>query len=172
MSLQKQSKFSFGCWGSSPSDTVCIPTSLNLFYPLSYPILGTREFEVTADRQGCYRPEDLIDNPSDYADDLDATKYDRRLRGAVNERVELAIDSRTGLKNSIANEVAGIMTSALHVRKLEECMRLGRSYGRGRNKAELCEELRLMGTGLHCLEGKTKLCSKEYLLTYPRPLCS
>jgi len=24
---------------------------------------GSREFEVTADRLGCYRPEDHIDNP-------------------------------------------------------------------------------------------------------------
>lgn len=58
------------------------------------------------------------DNPKDYADNLDATQYDPRLRGPVNERVELAIDPRTGLKNYIANENAGIMTSALHVRKL------------------------------------------------------
>jgi hypothetical protein len=118
---------------------------------------GTREFEVTADRLGCYRPEDHIDNPKDYADNLDATEYDRRLRGPVDERVELAIDPRTGLKNYIANEQAGIMTSALHVRRLfGECIRLGRSYGRSRNKDELYEALRLMGTGLHCLEGKSR----------------
>jgi hypothetical protein len=79
---------------------------------------GTKEFEVTAERLGCYRPEDHIDNPKDYADNLDATQYDPRLRGPVNERVELAIDPRTGLKNYIANENAGIMTSALHVQKL------------------------------------------------------
>lgn len=30
---------------------------------------------------------------------------------------------------------------------------LGRSYARSGNKAELYEALRLMGTGLHCLEG-------------------
>lgn len=116
---------------------------------------GTGEFEVTSSRLGCYRPEDHIDNPKDYADNLDATKYERRLRGPVNERVELAIDPRTGMKNYIANEHVGIMTSALHVRKLfEECIRLGRSYGRSKNKDELYEALRLMGTGLHCLEGK------------------
>jgi len=114
---------------------------------------GTKEFEVTADRLGCYRPEDHIDNPKDYADNLDATQYDRRLRGPVNERIELAIDPNTGLKNYIANERAGIMTSALHVRKLfTECIRLGRSYNRSKNKAELHEALRLLGTGLHCLE--------------------
>ncbi|KAH8813309.1 heterokaryon incompatibility protein Het-C-domain-containing protein [Xylogone sp. PMI_703] len=114
---------------------------------------GTREFEVTAERLGCYRPEDHIDNPKDYADNLDARQYDRRLRGPVDERVELAIDQRTGMKNYIANERAGIMTSALHVRKLfAECIRLGRSYNHSRNSAELYEALRLMGTGLHCLE--------------------
>lgn len=114
---------------------------------------GTREFEVTADRLGCYRPEDHIDNPKDYADNLDATQYDPRLRGLVDERVELAIDPQTGLKNYIANERAGIMTSALHVRKLfTKCIQLGRSYGRSRNKDELYESLRLLGTGLHCLE--------------------
>lgn len=114
---------------------------------------GTKEFEVTAERLGCYRPEDHIDNPKDYADNLDATQYDPRLRGPVNERVELAIDPRTGLKNYIANEQAGIMTSALHVRKLfGKCIQLGRSYARSRNKDELYESLRLLGTGLHCLE--------------------
>jgi len=33
---------------------------------------GTKEFEVTSARLGCYRPEDHIDNPKDYADNLDA----------------------------------------------------------------------------------------------------
>ncbi|KAB8304881.1 hypothetical protein EYC80_004211 [Monilinia laxa] len=114
---------------------------------------GTREFEVTAQRLGCYRPEDHIDNPKDYADNLDASQYDHRLRGPVDEEVELAIDPQTGMKNYIANEHAGIMTSALHVRKLfRESIRLGRSYGRSRNKDELYEALRLLGTGLHCLE--------------------
>ncbi|CAG8982212.1 hypothetical protein HYALB_00003648 [Hymenoscyphus albidus] len=114
---------------------------------------GTKEFEVTSDRLGCYRPEDHIDNPKDYADNIDATQYDRRLRGPVDESVELAIDPETGLKNYIANERAGIMTSAEHVRKLfTECIRLGRSYGRSNNKDELYEALRLLGTGLHCLE--------------------
>jgi hypothetical protein len=115
---------------------------------------GTKEFEVTSERLGCYRPEDHIDNPKDYADNIDATQYDTRLRGPVDERVELAIDPRTGLKNFIANENVGIMTSALHVRKLfGRSIQLGRSYTRSRNKDELYEALRLLGTGLHCLEG-------------------
>ncbi|KAI0150020.1 Het-C-domain-containing protein [Hypoxylon sp. NC0597] len=91
---------------------------------------GSKEFEVTAERLGCYRPEDHIDNPKNYADNEDARQYDRRLRGPVDESVELAIDPETGMKNYIANERVRIMTSALHVRR----------------------STRLLGTGLHCLE--------------------
>lgn len=116
---------------------------------------GSKEFEVTAERLGCYRPEDHIDNPKNYADNLDAREYDPRLRGPVNERVELAIDPETGMKNYIANERVNIMTSALHVRRLfAKTIELGRSYQRSHDKAELYEALRLMGTGLHCLEGE------------------
>lgn len=116
---------------------------------------GSREFEVTADRLGCYRPEDHIDNPKNYADNVDARDYDRRLRGPVDEGTELAIDPETGMKNYIANENIGIMSSAEHVRKLfSKCIRLGRSYKETNDKTELYEALRLMGTGLHCLEGK------------------
>ncbi|KAI1771141.1 Het-C-domain-containing protein [Hypoxylon cercidicola] len=114
---------------------------------------GSAEFEVTADRLGCYRPEDHIDNPKNYAENEDARQYDRRLRGPVDERVELAIDEETGLKNYIANERANIMTSALHVRRLfSRCIELGRSYKRNHRKSDLYEALRLLGTGLHCLE--------------------
>ncbi|KAI0882288.1 Het-C-domain-containing protein [Annulohypoxylon maeteangense] len=114
---------------------------------------GSKEFEVTADRLGCYRPEDHIDNPKNYASNEDARQYDRRLRGPVDERVELGIDSETGLKNYIANERARIMTSALHVRKLfGRCIELARSYKNSNRKSELHEALRLLGTGLHCLE--------------------
>ncbi len=115
---------------------------------------GSQEFEVTAERLGCYRPEDHIDNPKNYADNEDARQYEQRLRGPVNEEVELAIDEETGMKNYIANERLDIMTSALHVRKLfSRCIELGREYNRSNNKADLYEALRLMGTGLHCLEG-------------------
>lgn len=115
---------------------------------------GSQEFEVTADRLGCYRPEDHIDNPKNYADNEDARQYDRRLRGPVNERVELAIDEETGLKNYIANERVNIMTSALHIRRLfSRCIELGRSYKDSNRKSDLHEALRLLGTGLHCLEG-------------------
>ena len=116
---------------------------------------GSGEFEITADRLGCYRPEDHIDNPKNYADNQDARQYDRRLRGPVDEERELAIDPETGMKNYIANERAGIMTSAKHVKKLfSGCIELGRRYKDRGNKEDLYESLRLMGTGLHCLEGK------------------
>lgn len=116
---------------------------------------GSGEFEVTAERLGCYRPEDHIDNPKDYADNKDARQYDSRLRGPVDERVELAIDDRTGMKNYIANEDANIMTSAQHVRNLfTRCIELGRRYKDNASKPDKYESLRLMGTGLHCLEGE------------------
>jgi len=112
---------------------------------------GTKEFEVTRDRLGCYRPEEHIDNPKDYADNIDARDYDRRLRGPVDERRELSVDERTGLKNYIASEDAGIMTSAGMVRDLlRRCIDLGRrSGGRG---PDFHEALRLLGTATHCLE--------------------
>ncbi|EQK98481.1 heterokaryon incompatibility protein Het-C [Ophiocordyceps sinensis CO18] len=114
---------------------------------------GSGEFEVTADRLGCYRPEDHIDNPKNYADNQDARQYDRRLRGPIDERTELSLDPETGMKNYIANERAGIMTSAQHVRRLfSGCIELGRRYKQGSNKDDLYEALRLLGTGLHCLE--------------------
>lgn len=116
---------------------------------------GSGEFEVTAERLGCYRPEDHIDNPKDYADNIDARQYDRRLRGPIDERAELTIDPESGMKNYIANERANIMTSAQHVRNLfSRCIELARAYKDNNNKADFYESLRLMGTGLHCLEGR------------------
>lgn len=138
---------------------------------------GSKEFEVTAERLGCYRPEDHIDNPKNYADNEDARQYDRRLRGPVDERVELGIDPETGLKNYIANEQVRIMTSALHVRKLfSRCIELARSYKDSNRKSELHEALRLLGTGLHCLEGnltsQLALFTHNFILTSPNRLLS
>jgi len=112
---------------------------------------GTKEFEVTRDRLGCYRPEEHIDNPKDYADNIDARDYDRRLRAPIDERRELSIDEQTGLKNYIASENVGITTSAGMVRDLlRRCIDLGqRSGGRG---PDFHEALRLLGTATHCLE--------------------
>jgi len=114
---------------------------------------GTGEFEVTKERLGCYRPEEHIDNPKDYADNIDAQQYDRRLRAPVDERRELAIDPRNGLKTYIASEDKGITTSAGLVRNLlGKCIDLGRRYKRTKNTSEYYEALRLMGTATHCLE--------------------
>ncbi|KAL1878313.1 hypothetical protein Plec18167_004380 [Paecilomyces lecythidis] len=114
---------------------------------------GTQEFEVTTERLGCYQPTEHIDNPLGYAEGEDARRYDRRLRGPVDEQRELAIDPRTGLKNYIASEDLGINTSAHLVKRvLGGCIEHGRRYARSGNKADLYEALRLMGTGLHCLE--------------------
>lgn len=61
------------------------------------------------------------------------------------------------MKNYIANENANIMTSAYHVKKLfSKCIELGRQYGRNNRKEDFYEALRLMGTGLHCLEGELR----------------
>ncbi|KAK2617050.1 hypothetical protein QQS21_000144 [Conoideocrella luteorostrata] len=114
---------------------------------------GSGEFEVTAERLGCYRPEDHIDNPKNYANNEDARRYDNRLRGPIDEETELSIDPESGMKNYIANDRAGIMTSSKHVRNLfSRCIELGRNYKNNDRKADLYESLRLMGTGLHCLE--------------------
>jgi hypothetical protein len=115
---------------------------------------GTKEFEVTKDRLGCYRPEEHIDNPKDYADNMDARNYDPRLRGPVDEAVELGIDSETGMKNYIANEKIGITTSAQHVRDVfTRSIEHARKYGQTHQKEDLYEALRLLGDGCHCLEG-------------------
>ena len=104
----------------------------------------------------------MADNPKDYADNLDARRYDARLRPPVHP-TELAIDPATCMKNYIANERAGIMTSAKHLRNLfGKSIQLGRSFARSGNKAELYEALRLLGTGLHCLEGKNRILYSSY----------
>jgi hypothetical protein len=102
-------------------------------------------------------------NPSayhrkDYADNLDARQYDNRLRGPVDERRELAIDERTGLKAYIASEDRGITTSAGLVRDIyKRSIALARRSKRSGSKDDLYEAFRLLGTANHCLEGKTLL---------------
>lgn len=116
---------------------------------------ATGEFEVTDERLGVYRPEEHIDNPKDYADNQDARQYDQRLRGPV-QREELEIDPRTGMKNYIANETGAWSTSAGYIRySFARAIHFGRTYTHGTNKgreADLCEALRCLGQGLHCLE--------------------
>ncbi|KAB8266651.1 heterokaryon incompatibility protein Het-C-domain-containing protein [Aspergillus minisclerotigenes] len=114
---------------------------------------GTKEFEVTTDRLGCYEPTEHIDNPLGYAEGEDARDYDHRLRGPVDEERELLVDSMTGLKNYIATEGVGIATSAGLVRRVFcRSIQLGRQYAKSRNDEDLHEAFRLLGTGLHCLE--------------------
>ena len=72
----------------------------------------------------------------------------------MDEGKELVIDERTGLKAYIASEDRGMDTSAGLVRRMfEEAIEKGRAYGRDGREADLYEALRLLGTGLHCLEG-------------------
>ncbi|KAL6168834.1 hypothetical protein ACJQWK_05202 [Exserohilum turcicum] len=118
---------------------------------------ATGEFEVTAERLGCYRPEEHIDNPKDYADNEDARQYDPRLRGPVSE-AELAVDPETGMKNYIANERGDWSTSSGYVKySFARAIHFGRLYThgpdgqRGRDE-DLSEALRCLGQGLHCLE--------------------
>ena len=130
-----------------------------LVWILSFISFGyaTGEFEVTEDRLGVYRPEEHIDNPKDYADNVDARRYDERLRPPV-QPIELQVDSETGMKNYIANERLGVATSAGYVKhSFARSIHFGRVYTSGgvgaRGKEDdLCEALRCLGQGLHCLE--------------------
>ncbi|KUI55334.1 hypothetical protein VP1G_02619 [Cytospora mali] len=130
-----------------------------LVWVLSFMSFGyaTGEFEVTEERLGVYRPEEHIDNPLGYADNLDARKYDPRLRGPVDPR-EVDIDPRTGMKNYIANESGGWATSAGYLRfSFARSIHYGRLYtsgsgGSSGKEADLCEALRCLGQALHCME--------------------
>ncbi|KAK6073600.1 heterokaryon incompatibility protein Het-C [Seiridium cupressi] len=117
---------------------------------------ATEEFEVTEERLGVYRPEEHIDNPLGYADNKDAREFDKRLRGPVAP-VETEIDTRTGMKNYIANESGGWATSAGYIRfSFARCIHYGRLYTSGSSRkgqeADLCEALRCLGQTLHCME--------------------
>jgi hypothetical protein len=97
---------------------------------------------VTEERLGVYRPEEHVDNPKDYADNIDARQYDPRLRGPVDP-MELQIDLRTGMKNYIANESGTWMTSTQYIRdSLLNAISLGRAAAAD---AERYEALRLLG---------------------------
>jgi len=134
------------------ADTIRVLVWVLAFMSFGY---ATQEFEVTADRLGVYRPEEHIDNPKDYADNQDARQYDQRLRGPVMP-IELAIDPDTGMKNYIANESGGWATSLGYVKySFARSIHFGRLYTHGAQKGrqeDLCEALRCLGQGLHCLE--------------------
>ena len=118
---------------------------------------ATREFEVTEERLGVYRPEEHIDNPEDYADNVDARSFDPRLRGPVRPE-ELAVDPETGMKNYISNDRGDWATSSGYVRySFVRSIHFGRTFtsGAGNTKGreqDLFEALRCLGQGLHCLE--------------------
>lgn len=135
-----------------PTDTIRVLVWILAFMSFGY---ATEEFEVTAERLGVYRPEEHIDNPKDYADNVDARQFDQRLRGPV-QQIELAIDPNTGMKNYIANDDLGIATSLGYIKwSFARSIHFGRMYTHGANKGrdeDLCEALRCLGQGLHCME--------------------
>ncbi|KAK4617981.1 hypothetical protein CLAFUW4_12517 [Fulvia fulva] len=135
-----------------PADTIRVLVWVLSFMSFGY---ATAEFEVTADRLGVYRPEEHIDNPKDYADNQDARQYDARLRGPV-QPIELQVDPNTGMKNYIANEHCQIATSLGYIKwSFARSIHFGRVYTSGHNKGreeDLCEALRCLGQGLHCME--------------------
>lgn len=141
-----------GTLGKVQADTIRILVWVLGFMSFGY---ATAEFEVTAERLGTYRPEEHIDNPKDYADNQDARKFDPRLRGPV-QPIELAVDPNTGMKNYIANESGGWATSLGYIKySFARSIHFGRLYTHGANKGreeDLCEALRCLGQGLHCVE--------------------
>ncbi|KAK5165442.1 uncharacterized protein LTR77_008971 [Saxophila tyrrhenica] len=134
------------------ADTIRVLVWVLAFMSFGY---ATAEFEVTAERLGVYRPEEHIDNPKDYADNADATQFDRRLRGPVSP-AELAVDHNTGMKNYIANESGGWATSLGYIKwSFARSIHFGRLYTHGAQSGreeDLCEALRCLGQGLHCVE--------------------
>ncbi|KAF3907630.1 hypothetical protein AA313_de0205294 [Arthrobotrys entomopaga] len=143
-----------GTLKGAPAGTIRILVAVLGFLSFGF---ATEEFEVTDQRLGVYRPEEHIDNPKNYADNLDARAYDSRLRPPVMP-VELAVDPATGMKNYIANEQGGWATSAGYVKySLDRSIHFGRLYTSGgpglRGKSEdLCEALRCLGQALHTME--------------------
>ncbi len=139
---------------------------------------------MTQERLGVYKPEehmyaaisvhrrwfqmliDYSDNPKDYADNADARQYDPRLRPPV-QPAELAIDPQTGMKNYIANESGFWATSSGYIKhSFARSIHYGRVYtsgtgGTSGKEADLCEALRCLGQGLHCVEDFAAHC-KSY----------
>lgn len=143
-----------GTLKGAPAGTIRVLVAVLAFLSFGY---ATEEFEVTDQRLGVYRPEEHIDNPKNYADNLDARAYDPRLRPPVVP-VELAVDPDTGMKNYIANERGGWATSAGYIKySLDRSIHFGRMYTSGADglrgkKEDLCEALRCLGQALHTME--------------------
>ncbi|TIA70156.1 hypothetical protein E3P91_03227 [Wallemia ichthyophaga] len=136
----------------SPSTITSIVAVLG-FLSFGY---GSREFEVNEEILGCYRPEEHIDNPKNYADapegsPREITGYDK-LRGGLVDG-ELDFDERTGMKNYIANEEGDWDTSSEYIRKnLIESIELGREARNGGTDEQMWHALYLLGRALHCVE--------------------
>lgn len=80
-------------------------------------------------------------------------KLTRTRRGPV-QAAELEVDTQTGMKNYIANERGGWMTSASYIRNsLLRCIELGREHAANHNDIVRFESLRVLGQALHTLEG-------------------
>jgi len=118
---------------------------------------GSREFEVTEARLGCYRQEEHIDNPFGYpdgepegADPRKLAEYDG-LRGPVTAK-EVEVDPKTGMKRYIADESGEWDTSSRFFKQsIIKCIELGRN-GLVNSKKDEWEALRLLGQALHTLE--------------------
>lgn len=105
---------------------------------------ATKEFEVTRERLGVYLTVEHIDNPKGYPND--AQQYDERLRPAVDEEAELAIDPSNGMKAYIASTGQGFDTSADCVtRYLEMCIYYGRKGLQEDSQEDKYEAYRLLG---------------------------
>ena len=143
-----------GALKKAQPETIRILVWLLSFLGFGY---ATAEFEVTSERLGVYRPEEHIDNPKDYNDNLDARQYDQRLRAPVRP-IELEIDPETGMKNYIANGKGDWATSAAFVKySFERSIHHGRLYTNGHGffkgkDEDLAEACRCLGQGLHTLE--------------------
>ncbi|KAH6646959.1 heterokaryon incompatibility Het-C [Truncatella angustata] len=150
----------FGNWlrdFSQVIDTTCLeavpePILRAIVSVLAFMEFGfaTDEFDVTRERLGCYTHVEHIDNPQGYQDN--AQDIDKRLRGPVLPE-ELEFDSRTGMKNYIANSGHGWRTSADYVREqLKQCVALGRVGRKRRNAGQRKESMIHLGAALHTLE--------------------
>ncbi|KAJ6151851.1 hypothetical protein N7470_006979 [Penicillium chermesinum] len=96
---------------------------------------GTREFEVTSERLGCYQPTEHIDNPLGYAEgeDVGTTTV---VCGALWMKSASYRSTLGQVSDAPPTEINWIETDAKEKAQSDD----------------LYEALRLMGTGLHCLE--------------------
>jgi hypothetical protein len=70
--------------------------------------------------------------------------------------VDSFLDHNTGMKNYISNESGGWATSLAYIKySFARSMHFGRLYTHGGQRGreeDLCEALRCLGQGLHCME--------------------